>query len=121
MPKRRRPRRHSDSAKLERTVMPSDELAEPVRRKPTSAPLPAPFYLAVDRQLKSGYDTYEEAEKVALTIKRQHPRLYVTVYEMGSRRHIVIEQPKLLISNGKRPPPADVDPEVRRPASEMRH
>jgi hypothetical protein len=61
MSKRTRPR-HSGRVAL--ATMPTDELAEPAR-KPSSAPLPAPFYLAVDRQLKSGYDAYDGAESSA--------------------------------------------------------
>ena len=32
-------------------------------------PLTEPFHVAVDRQLKSGHETYEAAEKAALGIK----------------------------------------------------
>lgn len=100
MAKRTRPRR-SDRTSQQRATMPSDELGESIR-KSSSVSLPAPFYLSVDRQLKSGYSSYEEAERAALTIKRQHPRLHVTVYETGPRRHVVIGQPRLVVSNGER-------------------
>lgn len=76
-----------------RTTIGSNEVTASVRR-PSKAPLVAPFYVAVDRQLKSGHDTYEAAEKVAQAIKERHPRLHVTVYEANTRRHTVIEQPK---------------------------
>ena len=112
MSKHKRPR-HSDQARREHTRL-LDEGAEPAR-KSRGASLAAPFYLAVDRQLKSGYDTYEKSEKVALTIKKQHPRLYVTVYETGTGRHIEIERPKLAVSNGKRPQLADGDTMARAP------
>jgi hypothetical protein len=118
MSKRTRPH-HSNRAMLERATMPSNQLADPAR-KPRNVPLPAPFYLAVDRQLKSGYDTYDKAEKAALAIKRQYPRLLVTVYETGHRRHIVIEQPKLVVSNGRRAR-SEGDVTVRDPVSATRH
>jgi hypothetical protein len=52
------------------------------------------FHVAVDRQLKSGHQTFEAAEKVAAAIKRLHPQLHVTVYDSKEQRHTVIEQPK---------------------------
>jgi hypothetical protein len=39
------------------------------------------FYVAVDRQLKSGYATYEAAEKAAREIKKRHPNPRVTVFD----------------------------------------
>lgn len=63
-------------------------------RRPSKAPLSAPFYVAVDRQLKAGHDTYDEAEQAALAIKKRHPRLHVTVYEAKTRQHLAVEQPK---------------------------
>lgn len=56
-------------------------------------PLAEPFHVAVDRQLKSGHETYEAAEKVALGIKKQYPKLHVTVFDAKERRHMLIEQP----------------------------
>lgn len=99
MSKRTRPRR-SDRTSQQRATTSSDELGASIR-KSSSVSLPAPFYLSIDRQLKSGYCAYEEAEKAALTIKRQYPRIYVTVYETGTRRHIAIGQPRLVVSNGE--------------------
>lgn len=63
-------------------------------RKPSKPPLTEPFYVAVDRQLKSGHQTYAAAEKAALAIKKQHPQLHVTVYDTKEERHKIIEQPK---------------------------
>jgi hypothetical protein len=63
-------------------------------RKPSKPALVQPFYIAVDRQLKSGHETYGAAEKAALAIKKQHPQLHVTVYDTKEHRHTVIEQPK---------------------------
>jgi hypothetical protein len=42
----------------------------PIRAK---APLIEQYYVAVDRQLKSGYGTYEAAEKAAREIKKRFP------------------------------------------------
>jgi len=64
-------------------------------RQLVKPPLTEPFYVAVDRQLKSGYETYEAAEKAALTIKRQFPKLHVTVFDAKEQRHMLIEQPRL--------------------------
>ena len=66
----------------------------PVRRL-SKPPLIEPFHVAVDRQLKSGHETYEAAEMVALAIKKRYPQLHVTVFDAKERRHTLIEQPKL--------------------------
>lgn len=63
-------------------------------RKLSKPPLIEQFYVAVDRQLKSGHATYEAAEKAALAIRRQHPQLHITVYDAKEQRHIPIERPK---------------------------
>jgi hypothetical protein len=62
-------------------------------RKPSKPPLTEPFHVAVDRQLKSGHQTYAAAEKAALAIKKQHPQLHVTVYDTKEERHKIIDQP----------------------------
>jgi len=66
-------------------------IAPPKRVEP---PLVEQFHVAVDRQLKSGYATYEAAEKAALTIKKQYPQLQVTVYDAKAQRYTTIEKPK---------------------------
>ena len=66
-------------------------VATPKRAKP---PLIEQIHVAVDRQLKSGYGTYEAAEKAALAIKKEHPQLQVTVYDAKEQQHKIIEQPK---------------------------
>jgi hypothetical protein len=63
-------------------------------RIPSKPPLIEPFHVAVDRQLKSGHDTYEAAEKAAIAIKKLYPQLHVTVYDAKNQRHTVVEQPK---------------------------
>src|SRR5512139_2246374 len=70
-------------------------------RKPSKPPLTEPFYVAVDRQLKSGHQTYAAAEKAALAIKKQHPQLRVTVYDTKEERHKIIEQPTPACTSNK--------------------
>ncbi|MGB9118266.1 hypothetical protein [Bradyrhizobium sp.] len=76
-----------------------NEPAASVRK--LSIPLTEPFYVAVDRQLKSGYETYEAAEKAALTIKRQYPKLHVTVFDAKEQRHTLIEQQRPASASNK--------------------
>ena len=64
-------------------------------------PLAEPFYVAVDRQLKSGHETYEAAEKAALKIKKLYPKLQVTVFDAKERRYTLIEQPRLESASNK--------------------
>ncbi len=80
-------------------------VARHVARKPTPdgdarqtlrvvrPPLAEQFHVAVDRQLKSGHATFREAEEAALAIKRRHPRLDVTVYDVKDDRHTAVELP----------------------------
>jgi hypothetical protein len=49
------------------------------------------YYVAVDRQLKSGFGTDETAEK---EIKKRYPNPQVTVFDAKERSHTVIEQPR---------------------------
>jgi hypothetical protein len=51
------------------------------------------YYVAVDRQLKSGFGTYEAAEKAAKEIKKRYPIPQVTVFDAKKRSHTAIEQP----------------------------
>ena len=62
-------------------------------RKASPAPLVEPFYVAVDRQFKTGHGTLEAAEKAALAIKKRYPLLYVSIYDTERRRHTSIQQP----------------------------
>jgi len=75
-------------------------VAPPKRARP---PLIEQFHVTVDRQLKSGYGTYEGAEKAALAIKKQHPQLQVTVYDAKEQRHTTIEQRKAGATHVKNP------------------
>jgi len=58
-----------------------------------TVPLVELYYVAVDRQLKSGFETYEAAEKAAQEIKKRRPNLQVTIFDAKKRSHTVIEQP----------------------------
>ena len=69
----------------------------PIRAR---APLIEQYYVAVDRQLKSGFGTYEAAEKAAQEIKKRYPSLQVTVFDAKKRSFIAIEQP--IASTAKR-------------------
>ena len=71
----------------------------PKSRQTDSAPIRArvplieQYYVAVDRQLKSGFGTYEAAEKAAKEIKKRHPNPHVTVFDAKTQSHTAIEQP----------------------------
>ena len=93
-PMAKRTRSGTSNGGRHRRVSVASGEATPSPRKPAEAPLAAPFYVAVDRQLKSGHETYEAAEKAALAIKKRYPRLFVTVYDTKTRQHTIIEQPK---------------------------
>lgn len=93
MATRTRTRSSDQTGRIKKPVAPNRAKASV--RKPSKPPLVEPFHVAVDRQLKSGHDTYQAAEKAALAIKERHPQLCVTVYDTKEQRHRVIEQPKL--------------------------
>ncbi len=93
-------RKQTRSAKTTRLANRTKQIGAPVTngtatafRKPRP-PLAEPFHVAVDRQLKSGHETYEAAEKVALKIKSRYPQLHVTVFDAKEGRHKLIEQPR---------------------------
>jgi hypothetical protein len=71
----------------------------PESRRTDSAPIRATvplieqYYVAVDRQLKSRFGTYEAAEKAAMEIKKRYPNPQVTVFDAKKRSHTAIEQP----------------------------
>jgi|SRR5215472_12146931 hypothetical protein len=58
-----------------------------------TVPLIEQYYVAVDRQLKSGFGTYEAAEEAAKEIKKRYPNPQVTVFDSKKRSHTAIEQP----------------------------
>jgi riboflavin biosynthesis pyrimidine reductase len=62
-------------------------------RKSVKPQLTKPFYVAVDRQLKSEHESYEAAEKAAIEIKKRHPKLHVTVFDAKEQRHTPVELP----------------------------
>jgi hypothetical protein len=56
-----------------------------------TVPLIEQYYVAIDRQLKSGFGAYEAAEKAAKAIKKKHPKPQVTVFEAKRRSYTAIE------------------------------
>ncbi len=89
-------RKRSGPSRLARTARgpaPNGD-ARPALRT-VKPPLTEQYHVAVDRQLKSSYPTYEDAEKAALAIKRHHPRLDVTVYDAKDDLHttVVLSKP----------------------------
>ena len=51
------------------------------------------FCLQVDRQTKSSYPTYEDAERAAIAIKTGHPIVRVAIYDALECVNKVIELP----------------------------
>jgi len=116
-------RKRSAGVRRERTTIVPNQATE-AARKPSKPPSTAPFYVAVDRQFKSGHDTYEAAEQAALAIKKRYPRLQVTVYEAKTRRHTIVEQPKPAAASNKKaagPPARDALAGWRVPVMGARH
>ena len=72
---RRKQTRSAKSARparrAQQTRMPVINSVTTEARRPPKPPLTEPFHVAVDRQLKSGHETYELAEKAALEIKNR--------------------------------------------------
>jgi len=99
MRRRTRSRSHTRTAKKPVPVNQATT-ATPKRARP---PLIEQFHVAVDRQLKSGYGTFEAAEKAALLIKKQYPQLQVTVYDAKEQRHKTVEQPQASADPRKKP------------------
>ena len=56
-----------------------------------TVPLIEQYYVAVDRQLKSGFGTYEAAEKAAKEIKKRHPNPQLTVFDTKKQSHTAVE------------------------------
>jgi hypothetical protein len=81
----------------QRKLSSSGRSPAPENRQADSAPIRAAvplieqYYVAVDRQLKSGFGTYEAAEKAAKEIRKRYPNLQLTVFDGKTRSHTVIE------------------------------
>jgi hypothetical protein len=75
-----------------RSPAPESKQTDSAPRRAT-VPLIEQYYVAVDRQLKSGYGTYEATEKAAREIKKRFPNLQVTVFDAKGQHHTAIEQP----------------------------
>ena len=65
-----------------------DEVLLPMGQK---KPLLHRYWLQVDRQTKSSYQTLEEAEKAAKAIKSSHPNLQVGIYDAEKSQVILIK------------------------------
>ena len=89
------------SNRTRQTRTPIANRATAAVRKLSKPPLTEPFHVAVDRQLKSGHETYEAAETVALAIKKRYPKLHVTVFDAKEQRHTLIEQPRVAGASNK--------------------
>jgi len=74
-----------------------ETISAPIR---AATPLVEHYYVAVDRQLKSGFGTYEAAEKAAQEIKKRYPSPQITVFDAKKRSFTAIEQP--IASTAKR-------------------
>ena len=102
----RKQTRSSNRTRQKRTPIANRTIADGTAasvRKLSKPPLTEPFHVAVDRQLKSGHETYEAAERAALAIKKRYPQLHVTVFDAKEQRHTLIEQPRLAgVSNKNR-------------------
>ena len=94
-------KRTGSSNRIRQTRTPIANGSAAPARTVSKPPLTEPFHVAVDRQLKSGHETYEAAEKAALTIKRRYPKLHVTVFDAKEQRHTLIEQPRLANASNK--------------------
>jgi hypothetical protein len=96
---RRRTKSSSWAAKVKRPT-PANNRATAAPPKHATPPLIEQFYVAVDRQLKSGYGTYDAANKAAQAIKKQFPQLQVAIYDAKEQRHTTIEQPDAGVDPG---------------------
>lgn len=73
-------------------VMTKKEAAEDVLPKVGQGrPVLGRFRLQVDRQIKSAFDTLEEAEKVGLAIKKAYPLVQVSVYDAVESAQTILE------------------------------
>ncbi len=90
---KRFPRNTRSTTRAKQTRMPVVNNGTTPVRRPIKPSLTEQFHVAVDRQLKSGYDTYDEAEQAALKIKNRYPQLHVTVFDAKEGRHKLIEKP----------------------------
>jgi hypothetical protein len=54
---------------------------------------PGQFWLQIDRQTKSSYSTFEEAEAAGLIIKRRFSVVQVSVYDKGESTNTLLTLP----------------------------
>ncbi len=86
-----------------KTPISSDDRTLAASPKRVTPPLIEQFHVAVDRRVKSGYRTYEAADKVARAIKKRYPQLQVTIFDAKQQRHTTIEQPDAGVGPRKKP------------------
>lgn len=98
---RKRTKSSNPAGRAKKPILVDQATVAPKKR--AKPPLIEQFHVAVDRQLKSGYGTYEAAQKAALAIKRWHPQLQVTVYDAKEQRHTTIELPKVAADPHRKP------------------
>ncbi|HML13550.1 MAG TPA: hypothetical protein VK456_09610 [Xanthobacteraceae bacterium] len=79
------------TTKTKRAFDPEESAQDPPGQSPR--PEMGQFRLQVDRQTKASYVTYEAAEKAGLLIKKAHPILHVTVYDVLDGVNKIIELP----------------------------
>jgi hypothetical protein len=73
--------------------MPDKDQSEPEQPEQRKRPESGQFRLQVDRQTKSTYATFEEAQKAGMAIKKSYPNLQVAVYDGVTNGNKLIELP----------------------------
>ena len=75
-------------AKIAMPKKKDDDVLLPMGQK---KPLLHRYWLQVDRQTKSSFETLEQAEKAAKVIKSSHPILQVGIYDAEKSQVILIK------------------------------
>ncbi len=65
-----------------------DDVLRPIGQK---KPLLHRYWLQVDRQTKNSYETLQEAETAAKTIKAAHPNLQVSIYDAENSQQTLVK------------------------------
>ena len=71
----------------------SPALPETSAHSQKKAPEPGRFWLQIDRQTKSSYHTFEEAEAAGLIIKKRFSVVQVSVYDKGESTNTLLTLP----------------------------
>ena len=72
---------------MAKTNMPKDDVLLPVGQK---KPQLRRYWLQVDRQTKSTYETLPEAEAAGNAIKAAHPNLQVSIYDAEKSQQTLV-------------------------------